>query len=197
MSTIQSTIQTTDPSTKLWTRADFYRMSELGLLHGDRTELIGGEIVILNPQRFAHAYAVDKVTEVLRNTLEPSHWVRMQLPLNCGVTSEPEPDISVVIGSRDDYNDHPSSALLVVEVSDTTLEFDRGRKASLYAQAGVQDYWIVNLVNRILEVRRDPAPDRKQPFQFGYRSLQELTMEERVAPFAIPNVELPVSKLIS
>ncbi|MGC8643992.1 MAG: Uma2 family endonuclease [Isosphaeraceae bacterium] len=96
-------------------------------------------------------------------------WVRMQLPIDFGTYSAPEPDVSVVVGASGDYRDaHPTFALLLVEVNGSTLVYDRGLKASLYAMRGIGDYWIVNLEEGQLEVRRDPRPDPATPFGYGY-----------------------------
>jgi Uma2 family endonuclease len=186
-----------EPQVRQWTREEFYRLGELGLFQGQRAELIEGVIMVLSPQNWPHASTVDRVTESLRRALPPSFWVRGQLPLNLNQTTEPEPDISVVIGSRDDYHDHPTSAVLIVEVSDTTLSYDRGQKASLYARAGIADYWIVNLVDRRLEVRRTPVADATQLYGHGYASLTELVPPAAVNLLAAPQVSLAVADLIA
>ena len=91
------------------------------------------------------------------------HKIRIQLPLDLGQTSEPEPDCTIVLAaSRQNLAGHPTSAVLVIEVADSSLAYDRGRKGSLYARAGIQDYWIINLVDDRLEVYRDPIPDSSE-----------------------------------
>ena len=166
-----------EPSTRRWTREEYYRMGELGLFHGQSAELIEGEIMVLSPQGPPHSYFTDQVARILRESAWPRVWVRMQLPIDLGSYSEPEPDVSVVVGIPKDYKSgHPLSALLVAEVSDSTLAYDRGRKASLYAMRGIADSWIVNLVDDQLEVRRDPRPDPSQPFGHGYASLTVLAL---------------------
>ena len=189
-------MQLIDPKPKQWSRAEYYQMAQLGWFEDKRTELIGGEVVLLNPQNFPHSYCVDKIAEMLSSVLDAGYWVRAQLPLHCVSSSEPEPDISVVEGSRDDYTDHPTTALLIVEISDTTLAFDRGQKASLYAQAGIADYWIVNLVDRVFEVHREPAPDDAQPFGHGYTSVRVLKPGQKEAPLAAPQTEIAVADLL-
>jgi Uma2 family endonuclease len=97
--------------------------------------------------------------------------VRAQLPLALGEYSEPEPDVAVVAGGPRDYAEaHPTSALLVVEVSETTLGLDHDTKGSLYAAAGIPEYWIVDLVHRRLEIYRDPCPIPEARYGFGYRT---------------------------
>ena len=159
-------------------------MAELGWFAGQRVELIEGEIVVLSPQKFAHGQVTDRATELMREVFGAGFWARMQLPLDLGPSSEPEPDVSVVRGSRDSYAAHPQAAELVIEVSDTTLAFDRREKASLYARAGIADYWVVNLVQRVLHVYRDPQADENQPYGFGYGSTQTFQPGEQITPLA-------------
>jgi Uma2 family endonuclease len=170
-------------------------MGELGFFHGQRVELIEGEIIVLSPQNWPHSSTVDRVGEVLRRILGTGFWVRTQIPLNLG-TSDPELDVSVVLGRREDYSDHPTTAVLIVEVSDSTLAYDRSRKASLYARAGIADYWIVNLVDKQLEVRRDPRPDPSQYYGHGYASVTILVPPAVVNPLAAPQVSLAVADLL-
>jgi Uma2 family endonuclease len=185
-----------EPRQRPFTRAEYDRMGELGWFHGQRTELIEGEVVVLSPQKWPHASTTDRVAEVLRKAFGPGFWVRAQLPVNLGTFSEPEPDVSVVAGAREDYTDHPTSAVLLVEVSDATLWYDRNRKASLCARAGIADYWIVNLVDGQLEVRRNPVPDGTQFYSFSYASLSDLGPAESIIPLARPQVSIPVADLL-
>jgi Uma2 family endonuclease len=121
----------------------------------------------------------------------------MQLPIDFGPASEPEPDVSVVAGTRASYRDaHPRTPLLIIEVSDSTLAYDRTRKASLCAMRGVADYWIVNIPEGQLEVRRDPRPDAGQPFGYGYARLEVLGPDSAVSPLAAPHVTISVADLL-
>jgi Uma2 family endonuclease len=189
-------MQVAEPRLRLWTREEFYRMAELGLFDGQRAELIEGEVMVLSPQNWPHASTVDQVAEALRLALPAGFWVRAQLPLSLGMSSDPEPDVSVVPGRRSNYSGHPTSAVLIVEVSDTSLDYDRTRKASLYARAGIRDYWVVNLVDRQVEVYRDPAPDPSQPYGHGYANSTTLAPPAAVSPLAAPAVSLPVADLL-
>jgi Uma2 family endonuclease len=186
-----------EPQVRQWTRAEFYRLAELGFLQGQRAELIEGTIMVLSPQNWPHASTVDRVAEVLRQALPAGFWIRTQLPLNLNQTNELEPDISVVLGKRDDYRDHPTSAALIVEVSDSTLTYDRGPKASLYARAGLADYWIVDIAGKRLEVRRAPASDATQVFGYGYTSVVALIAPATISPLAASRVQLAVTDLIA
>jgi Uma2 family endonuclease len=111
--------------------------------------------------------------------------------------SEPEPDVAIIAGNVRDYVDaHPTTATLIVEVADTSLAYDRTIKASLYARAGVADYWIVNLIERQLEVYRRPTRDAAQPYGFGYAEMTVYTAAERVTPLALPLASVAVADML-
>lgn len=175
----------------MWARADFERLVSAGIFGpSDRVELLEGEIIEMTPEKSRHAAAVDLSLEALRRVFSSSHSIRVQHPLAVSDTSEPEPDLAVVRGSVRDYVDqHPTSAVLVVEVSDTSLDYDRTRKARVYAQAGIAEYWVVNIVAGVLEVHRDPG----EP---GYRSVSALRAGEAVTPLAGDGTPVPVADLL-
>lgn len=143
---------------RTWTREEYERLIDLGVFHEDeRLELIEGEILEMAPQKARHAGTVYLLQAALQSALRPEYIVRVQLPLIMGDLSEPEPDLAVVRGGgRDFLETHPDTAGLLVEVSDTTLPFDRSRKLALYARHGIPEVWIVNLVDDRLEVFRRP-----------------------------------------
>lgn len=180
-------IGATAPQGRRWTREEYLKMADAGVFAPDeRVELIEGGIVAMTPQRGPHAASVRLAQETLRGVFGPGYDVRPQLPLSLGSDSEPEPDVAVVRGTPRDYVEgHPTTALLVVEVSEATLDFDRGTKAGLYAKAGIPEYWIVNLVDRVLEVHRDPAPEAGQPSDRGYRSIRRYGPAESVRPLGL------------
>jgi len=141
---------------RLWTRQEWDRLVELGFFDGERLELIEGRIIPMSPQRATHSMAVELVDRFMRRAFAAGFRIRCQLPFRSADGSEPEPDFAVIAGDDPRASaQHPSSAILVVEISDTTLEHDR-RKAKLYAASGVPEYWILNLVGRNLEVYRNP-----------------------------------------
>ena len=182
----------------LWTRDEYYRLAEAGILRpGDRVQLIEGEIIQMSPQKPPHAVAVQRVERTLRRTFGRRHHVRAQLPLAVGWNGEPEPDAAVVLGRAEDYaQEHPQTAALVVEIADTTLRTDRTFKASLYARAGVPDYWVLNLVTRQLEVNRDPAPDARAPYGHAYKTRTVVAADGEVEPLAAPGKQVKVSDLL-
>ncbi len=117
-------------------------------------------------------------------------------PLDLTLSSEPIPDVFVVPGKPRDYTAHPTTALLIVEVSDSTLSHDRNRKGSLYAAALIQDYWIVNLVDRQLEVYRVPVPDAAGVFGFTCSQRTILAPGATVSPLALPQAQIAVTDLL-
>lgn len=179
-----------------WTRKEYHRMARLGILRSEEcTQLIEGEIIVMAAQLSPHATGVRLAEE--RAAFGPGFEVRAQLPLALGERSEPEPDVAVVPGSIRDYErEHPTSALLVVEVSDTTVRLDRERKGSLYARAGIPEYWLVNLRRRRLEVYRDPPLAAEAQIGARYQTQRVLTEEETVTPLAVPGARVPVADLL-
>lgn len=191
-----ATIPNLPPRPRFWTRAEFMRLADMGFFRNQRAELIEGEIMVMSPQNWPHAAATDRGHEILKNRFGAGSWVRMQLPLHLLQGSAPEPDISVVVGRREDYSSHPTTATLLVEVSDTTLDYDQTEKASLYAAANIADYWIVDLNNRRVEIRRRPIPDGAQPFGFAYGDLTIHVPGDSISPLAAPQISLLVDDLL-
>lgn len=187
-----------EPQPRLWTREEYYKMADAGVFRpGERVELIGGRIVTVNPQNSPHATCIILVSDALRAIFASGYVLRIQLPLDLSPSSQPEPDMAVVRGSARDYtNAHPTTALLVVEVSESTLGFDRREKTSLYASAGIPEYWIVNLRNQRLEVYRDPVAMTGEPYGYGYRTSTQFVAGETVAPLATPQGILHVADVL-
>ncbi len=180
-----------------WRRAEYERLVNLGMFEGEPLELIGGQLIVAEPQGAYHAAAITKIDYALRAVLPPGWFVRLQAPVALDDESEPEPDVVVVPGRPGDYMDaHPSRPVLAVEVAESSLGFDRVRKGSLYARAQIQDYWIVNLVERVLEVYREPEEDIAAPFGWRFRVTQRLEPPATVAPVALPAARLPVADLL-
>ncbi len=189
-----------DPSVSIrrWTRVEYDRLIEAGFFRpGDRTELIGGGLIVAEPQGTAHFTGIRLVDDALRRAFGPGWDVRVQGPVALDDESEPEPDVAVVPGTSRDYRDaHPSRPALVVEVAESSLAMDRVHKGSLYARAGLPDYWILNLVDRVLEVYRDPVPDGSAAFGWRYRRAESFRPGDAVAPLAAPGARVPVTDLL-
>lgn len=185
-----------EPRRRLWSRDEYYQMAEFGWFDDQRVELVEGEIVQMSPQKNAHFVAIESTAEILKAVFGPKYWVRAQAPLRLLPRSEPEPDVAVVTGSRHDYREHPSTALLIVEISDSSLIYDRQIKSALYARAGIADYWIVNLIDRQLEVFRQPAGDPADPTSGHYDEQFILALDKSIAPLACTSSAIRVSDLL-
>jgi Uma2 family endonuclease len=183
--------------TRRWTRREYDRRIELGVLHEDEPiELLAGRLVVREPPRTPHAMATQLVAEALRSAFGTGWSIRVQLPIALDDESEPEPDVAVVQGSPRDYPlEHPSTPVLVVEVAHDSLRADRILKARLYARAAIGDYWIVNLVERVLEVYR--APTRPSPGRpAAYADVRRMTALESIAPLAAAAARVVVADLL-
>ena len=180
-----------------FSKAEYYRMAEMGFFNGQRVELIDGEVILMSPQEAGHATAVGLTADVLQAVFSEGFTVRVQQPLDLGEVHEPEPDVAVVQGQRRDYaTSHPKTAILIVEVALTSVDYDRNVKSSLYAKAGIPEYWLLNLRERRLEVFREPVPMPEQIFGFGYKSMQIYLPEETVSPLAKPDAQIKVADLL-
>jgi len=157
----------------------------------DRVELLEGVVVAMAPQNPPHAAGVARAYEAVRAAVGRRAHLRSQLSLVLR-RSVPEPDLAVVAGSVDDYEtSHPTTALLVIEVSDSSLKQDRLSKAAIYAAAGIPEYWIVNLRDEIVEVMGDP-----DPAQARYRAVRSAARGERLELVALPGAALDAAELL-
>jgi Uma2 family endonuclease len=184
--------------TRRWTRAEYERLIEVGVFRpGEPVELLGGQLVVSEPQKSEHHTAVGLVDDALRSALPAGWLVRSQGPIELDDESEPEPDVAVVPGNRRTYSHrHPDRPVLVVEISESSLAFDREHKGGLYARARLEDYWIVNLVDRVLEVYRQPVTDAAAPFGWRYAIRQVLRAESPVELLAVPGTHVRVADLL-
>ena len=183
---------TTATTIRRFSRDEYHQMARSGILrHDERVELIQGEIVTMTPQGTPHAAFIDFLDTQLQRAFGEQVAVRTQLPLALGEASEPEPDLAVVPGQPLDYvQAHPTTALLIVEVAETSLSFDRTDKAQLYAEHLIPEYWIVNIGDRQLEVFRNPSTS-------GYETHQILRPDESVTPLHAPNFSLSLASMFS
>jgi Uma2 family endonuclease len=180
-----------------WTRKEYDHVVALGVFADEHLELIGGELIVAEPQSPYHASGISVAEYAIRAVLPPGWMVRTQAPVAVDDESEPEPDVAVVPGGPRDYrHEHPALPVLAVEVAESSVAFDRGRKGSLYARAGLAEYWLINLVDRALEVYRDPVEDPSSRYGWRYRSVRVLAPPARVAPLAFPSIEIAVGDLL-
>jgi Uma2 family endonuclease len=184
--------------TRRFTRVEYERLIDLGVFQpGEAIELIGGELMVAEPQGAPHYTAIRKTARALEAAFGPGWEVRTQGPIGLDDDSEPEPDVAVVPGAPDDYaRAHPSRPVLTVEVAESSLALDRQHKGSLYARAGLLDYWVLNLIDRLLEVYREPVPDPAASFGWRYGRTEVLDASARVTPLAAPGSSIPVSQLL-
>lgn len=181
-----------------WTAEEMYHLLDLGFFLEERVELIEGEIIQMAAQKNYHAMGVSLSEDALRIAFGPGFWIRVQMTLNLNPYSLPDPDLAVVQGSIRTWPIHqnPTSALLTMEVSETTLRYDRETKGSLYAVVRIADYWILNLVDRQLEVYRDPVADATKPYGMGYGSVMIFGPHDSVRPLAAPQAGIAVADLL-
>ena len=180
------------------TRVRYDRLVDAGIFGPeDRVELLDGLLVVREPQGGRHATAVYLVRAALEKVFDRTYFVREEKPIALDDRSEPEPDVVVVPGQPRDYRDsHPAQPVLIVEVADTSLALDRVRKGGLYARAGVADYWVLNLIDEVLEVYREPV--RSAPARDGwkYDSVSLLRRDAAVTPLAAPTARIRVATLL-
>jgi len=172
-------------TTKRWTTNTYFRLGELGLLDDGRTELIDGEIIVMSPQGGRHAQIVSRLRRALQAAFGLENDVRVQSTMRLSETTAPEPDVSVIAGDPIDHPDLPTTALLVAEVSDSTIKFDREQKELVYARANIPEYWLVNLKTNQVEVRR-------QPTAAGYKEILTFEVGDQIAPVTLPGVQIAV-----
>lgn len=180
-----------------WNKEQYLQMAELGWFEGRHVELIEGEIIEMAAMGDRHWLALVLVSDELRRVFSEGYFLSGQSPLRLSSKSEPEPDVAVIQGRGRDYQGTiPSTAALVVEISDSTLSYDRTQKAGLYARAGIAEYWILNLMDNQLEVHRKPGARPDQPFGFGYLNLSFHFSGEIVSPLAAPEAQVAVADLL-
>jgi Uma2 family endonuclease len=184
--------------TRKWTRIEYDRLVEAEILGPeDRIELLGGHMIVKEPQYSPHATSILLVHRVLTAAFGSGWNVRSQMPVALDEESEPEPDISVGPGDPRDYRDaHPERPALIVEVALSRLRFDREHKGSLYARASIADYWIVNIPAQNVEVYREPIPDGTAPFSWRYGRSITLGPDQRVSPLAALDAAVLVADLL-
>ena len=179
-------------------RVEYEKLVENGFfMPGERVELIDGLLIVAEPQSSIHYTTIRAIEQELRHAFGEGWDVRTQAPIALDDNSEPEPDVAVVCGNFQDYRfAHPGDPVLVVEVALTSMRLDRRHKSSLYARAGRAEYWIVNLVDRVLEVRRDPVPSSSTPYGWDYAAVETLRPGDIVRPLAAPTAEIAVADLL-
>ena len=181
------------PEPRKFTVAEYYRLAEAGILAPDeRVELIDGEIILMAPIGDLHAGRIDRWVTYFVGMSRGRFIVRSQNPIHLGEHQVPQPDLAL-LRPRDDFYEGmpptPADILLVVEVSDSTLNHDRNIKVPNYAAAGLPETWLMNLIDDCIERHTQPGPD-------GYRHRSVHRRGERIAPLSLPHLEIPVDALL-
>lgn len=179
-----------------WTVDLFHAVNSTGVFKGRRPMLIRGVLLEQGPMNPPHALAVELLTGLLPFVFGPGWRMRVQLPLVLGRDTDPLPDLAMIAGSARGETEHPTTAALVVEVSDTTLTDDMTEKAELYATANIPEYWVLDLNARCLHVLRDPAPLPNNLGATAYNTHLTLGPTDAVSPLAAPAGTITVSDLL-
>ncbi|MBY0458329.1 MAG: Uma2 family endonuclease [Gemmataceae bacterium] len=198
MSTATATTPVTYPRPRTrWTVTEFNQMGDMGWFEGKRAFLLDGVIMEQGPMDPPHATGLALLDLALRAVLGVGCFIRIQMPLHVDETNDPLPDVAVVPGGpRDYFGRHPTTAAIVVEVSDTTLQIDLTEKAELYATAGIADYWVLDVSGRELHVFRDPQPLPAGLGATAYRTHTTHGPADTVSPLAAPHASIAVSDLL-
>lgn len=171
----------------------YYKMIEAGILgRNERVELIDGDVIDMNPIGSAHAAITNRLNRLLSRATDRRALVSVQNPLRLDAYSEPEPDLMVLRPRDDDYRaSHPTAfdVLLLIEVSDTTLAYDRTTKLGLYARHGIPEVWIVDIFGTGVEVFRQPKE--------GAYSLGERRTSGGLSPSLVPGVTVDIAELLA
>ena len=192
MELVEETTQT-ELKRRRFTVAELLHLAKIGFLGIDeRVELIRGEIVEMSPIGEDHASSVMRLNVLLSSVFGRRLYVNVQNPLRLDDETLTQPDVTL-LRPRDDFYSRqhpgPEDILLLIEVSDTTLAYDRRVKADLYSAAGVLECWIINLPKRVIEVYREPRPD-------GYRTVTRYAPGETLSPLAFADVVLNVEDVL-
>ena len=174
---------------RTFTVDEYERLGRVGILGEDEhIELIEGQIVEMNPIGPGHIWSVNRLTQVFARRADVV--VSVQNPIRLDARSQPEPDLVVLrADAAQDRTPAPPDALLVIEVADTSLEYDRATKGPLYARAGIPELWIVDVPGQRIEVHREPSPD-------GYRLVRLFVRGERLAPQFAPDLQIEVDAIL-
>ncbi|GAB4364217.1 MAG: Uma2 family endonuclease [Methylohalobius crimeensis] len=182
----------TAPKRHRITVEEYHRMGEAGILsEDDRVELIEGEIIDMAPIGSRHSACLSKLIRIFARDTDAL--VRIQDPIRLKNDSEPQPDLALVHFRADGYAEchpGPEDVLLLIEVADTSLTYDRTVKMPLYAEHGIREAWLIDLEKKTVEIFREPSPE-------GYRETKRIGSEESIRPSLCPEVKIELSKLFS
>ncbi len=182
---------------KRFTLDEYHRLGELGFFHeDDRIELVKGEIIQMSGKGTAHEVCISKLLRELIRLLGDSATLRCQSPIIIANDSEPEPDFAVVQNSPDDYllaHPKPANVLLLIEISDSTLNYDQNVKLPLYAEAKISDYWIFNLFDNQLEAHSEPYQSSQG--KYGYKNKRIVLPNQVITLPGFPDLSLDLTRV--
>jgi Uma2 family endonuclease len=179
------------PSTYRFSVEEYYKLGEAGILHPrDRVELLDGEIIVMSPIGLRHVQAHSWIMDYFAEQNRRRYLISPGNPVWLHEYSEPQPDMMLVPRVRKLLRQpRPEDVFLLVEVSDTSLAFDRKRKRKAYAEAGVREYWIVNLQEDVIEVFRQPKGGK-------YKIELRFAPGQQLSPLAFEDVIVPVADIM-
>ncbi len=181
-------------NTRKFTISEYHQMAEKSILsEDDRIELIKGEIIQMSPIGSRHAACVDRVNRLFNRLFPETVIIRVQNPIFLGDDiSEPQPDLAIASYRDNFYLDghpQPQDILLLIEIADSSLVYDREVKAPLYAAAGITELWLVNLIEQRLEIYRQPAAN-------GYQEIKHCRKNDSISSLAFPDISLVVAEIL-
>jgi Uma2 family endonuclease len=175
------------------TVADYHRLAEVGILHeDDRVELLDGQVVVMSPIGPRHAGCVDRLTRLLSRLAAEAAVVRVQNPVVLGDWAEPEPDLALLRPPIERYaaaHPRPADVMLVIEVADSSLDYDREVKLPLYAAAGIPEVWLVDLEGGKILLYRSPGPD-------GYGDVVTACRGQTISPAELPGAVMDAGEIL-
>lgn len=184
------------PRPKRWTVEQFHQLWEQGHFDGIKAMLLDGEIVEMPIPGPPHDQGIGLADYAFKGLFSDGYWVRIQQTLPLGLWSDPIPDLVIVKGTPRDYPSLPTTALMTIEIADTSLDIDTGRKAVLCATARIADYWVVDLKNRLVIVFREPQPNPSEPGRFRYAQETRFDESATIAPLEAPQKLIRVADLL-
>lgn len=185
------------PAPHRWSTAEYHQLAAGGFFGPQRVELIEGTVIDMAPMGRPHWISCQVAADMLRSVFGSGYFITTNLPAYLSEHSEPEPDVAVLPGAPRDYGaGRPTQPLLVLEVSETSLEYDRTTKCSLYARYAVPEYWIINLSKRVVEVHREPVVDASAAYGHRYAWTATFGADEVLIPLALPAGRVPVASLL-
>jgi Uma2 family endonuclease len=184
------------PGPHRWTVDEFYRARDARVFEGLKVILIDGELIEMPAPKPPHDIALSLAYYLFSALFGQGHVVRIQMGMVFNINTDPVPDLAVVPGDPRSMVATPATAELILEVTDTTFAYDTGEKASLYAAAGIADYWVIDVTGGRVLVYRSPAPDPRQKYGHGYAALTVLLPGQSLAPLAVPHAPVAASDLL-